>query len=485
MDPKSKTIAGRVVGAAGIAAIVSAAILLSVGNRAAQAPDPAQTVRDYYAAVAKHDCTTAIKLRPSYTFERCRDTTNIKLASAETKYNQDNVAVVQLSVTYQLADNPKAFDGFVKLTQVGDTWTITESFLEASKGDLDAYLKKYVTGSKNKTDNGDLYLNYRANPDNPATLDPVSGLAFGSSVVLHACWTPTQLEGSPEDRKVIGDDPHTDRGKPARLSPKHKLPPLQPERRNDIRYVKPNGMKKIIALTFDLCERTKETTGYDSAIVNYLRAQNIKATFFAGGKWMRSHPDKAMQIMSDPRFELGNHGWTHGNVRVLTGDTMKAQIDWTQAEYELLREELIAKPCAQKAGEAELAQIPASLLLFRPPYGACDEKAMQYLADSGLATIQWSVVTGDPAKEASSDGIAKIVLAQAKPGAIVIMHANGRGHGTAEALPKFIPELRQQGYQFVTVSELLSLGIPFAPTECYENNPGDNLVYDRKFGDGT
>ncbi|WP_069472231.1 polysaccharide deacetylase family protein [Candidatus Marithrix sp. Canyon 246] len=41
-------------------------------------------------------------------------------------------------------------------------------------------------------------------------------------------------------------------------------------------------IKKIIALTFDLCERTKERTGYDAAIVNYLRKHHIKATFYAG-----------------------------------------------------------------------------------------------------------------------------------------------------------------------------------------------------------
>jgi peptidoglycan-N-acetylglucosamine deacetylase len=447
--------------------------------------DPAQAVRDYYAAVAKHDCAAAIKLRPDYTYDRCRETAQVSLTSAETKYNQDAAAVVYLEVSYQLSGKPKQFKGYVKLTQAGGSWIIAGPFEEEKKGGLDAYLNNHVTGAKSKTDNADLYYSYHTSPNDSVPLEEISGLSFGSSAILHACWTGAQLEGGPDDKKVIGNDPRTNGSDPARLVPQNKLAPLKPERQNNIRSVKPNAMRKVVALTFDLCERSPETTGYDNAIVNYLRANQVRATFFAGGKWMRSHPGKAQQLMADPLFELGNHGWTHGNVRVMDGATMKEQIDWTQAQYELLREDLVAKPCAQKAGPAELNRVPASLTLFRPPYGACDEKSLSYLAQSGIATIQWSVVTGDPAKESTPDGIAKIVLAEIKPGAIVIMHANGRGHGTADALPKFIPELHRQGYQFVTVSELLALGTPYAPTECYEKNPGDNLVYDRKFGDGT
>lgn len=462
-------------------------VLVSLGSLfvAQAAGDPAQAVRDYYDAVAKHDCAKAIKLRPDYAYDRCRETSQVSVGAAETKYNQDAAAVVYLEVTYQLAGKPKTFKGYVKLTEAAGSWIIAGPFEEEKKGGLDAFLKAHVTGAKAKTDNSDLFYTYHTSTDDPVPLEEIPGLSFGSSAILHACWTNTQLEGSPDDKKVVTHDPHTNRSDPARLEPVNKLKPLKPERQNDIRSVKPNAMKKIAALTFDLCERAQETTGYDAAIINYLRGHNIKATFFAGGKWMRSHPDKAMQLMADPLFEVGNHGWTHGNVRVMDGMTMREQIDWTEAEYELLREELAQKPCAQKAGPAELAKIPASITLFRPPYGACDEKSMKYLADSGLATIQWSIVTGDPGKGMTAEKIAETVLAEIKPGAIVIMHANGRGHGTSEALPKFIPELRKQGYQFVTVSELLALGVPYGVTECYEKAPGDNYVYDREFGDGT
>ena len=56
-----------------------------------------------------------------------------------------------------------------------------------------------------------------------------------------------------------------------------------------IRRVVLPDKRKLIALTFDLCEQPGEVAGYDGAIVDYLRKEHIKATFFAGGKWLRSH----------------------------------------------------------------------------------------------------------------------------------------------------------------------------------------------------
>jgi hypothetical protein len=80
--------------------------------------------------------------------------------------------------------------------------------------------------------------------------------------------------------------------------------------------------------------------------------------------------------------------------------------------------------------------------------------------------------------------IASIVLKQAQPGSIIVCHANGRGHHTAQALVLFVPELQKRGYTFVTVSELLTLGKVFATSDCYELYPGDNKRYDQIFGNG-
>jgi peptidoglycan-N-acetylglucosamine deacetylase len=86
-----------------------------------------------------------------------------------------------------------------------------------------------------------------------------------------------------------------------------------------IRRVVPRDGARLVALAFDLCERADQISAYDAAVVDFLRAQRVAATFFAGGKWMRTHAERAMQLIADPLFEVGNHAWTHGNLRILSG----------------------------------------------------------------------------------------------------------------------------------------------------------------------
>jgi peptidoglycan/xylan/chitin deacetylase (PgdA/CDA1 family) len=72
--------------------------------------------------------------------------------------------------------------------------------------------------------------------------------------------------------------------------------------------------QKLIALTFDLCEEGGYVAGYDGRGVDLLRAQGIKATFFAGGKWMETHPERAAQLIANPLFEVGSHGLKHADL---------------------------------------------------------------------------------------------------------------------------------------------------------------------------
>ena len=296
-----------------------------------------------------------------------------------------------------------------------------------------------------------------------------AGLTFGSQAVLQECWKKDELTGSPQDKK-IQRLPESDTTSPSKTEPDFLYRPLFHDQRNSIWYVKPYKNRKIAALTFDLCERAREKAEYDADIVNYLRKQNVKATFFAGGKWMKTHSEKTMQLMADPLFEIGNHAWTHGNFRLLTKEEMKQQILWTQAQYELLRTELQSRSCVNQLQD-EMKKIPKSIGIFRFPYGTCRSEALKLLSRYGLPAIQWNIVSGDPARRQTAGGIKRIVLSQIRPGSIIIFHANGRGHGTAGALPEIIPALRKKGYTFVTVSELIYMGKIVATETCYELKP--------------
>jgi len=165
---------------------------------------------------------------------------------------------------------------------------------------------------------------------------PKSDSTFGSQAILNTCWTPTQLIGKSTEKKVRHPIKNPIRQPLLTSIPLYTNSPIAPKLHNSIRRVIPSKDKKIIALTFDLCERTNEKTGYDSDIVNYLRKYRVKATFYTSGKWMHSHPEKTMQLMADPLFEIGNHAWTHGNLHMLTKRKIENQILWTQAQYEIL-----------------------------------------------------------------------------------------------------------------------------------------------------
>jgi peptidoglycan/xylan/chitin deacetylase (PgdA/CDA1 family) len=313
--------------------------------------------------------------------------------------------------------------------------------------------------------------------------ETAAGLSFGSEKVLRSCWSEAELQGKPQDKIIIFERELLPR-LPRLIVPVGELIPSRSAPAGSIRRVIPEGNKKAIALTFDLCEGAGEITGYDYEIVNYLRAHQVKATFFAGGKWMQSHPDKTMQLMADPLFELGNHTWSHANMRVISKEEQRQQILLTQAQYRELRRQLSCWPCARQAGQKEMAKIPAVPLCFRFPYGTCNSEALQLLKQLNLAAVQWDVVTEDSTKEQTAGRMARIVLKNVQPGSIIVCHANGRGHETAAALALFIPELQKNGYTFVTVSELLILGPVFATPTCYELNPGDNKRYDQLFNNG-
>jgi peptidoglycan-N-acetylglucosamine deacetylase len=292
-----------------------------------------------------------------------------------------------------------------------------------------------------------------------------------------ACFAPTDLAAIVGEEKPVKGNHRFDAAEPARaLAP---FAPIAPELRGAVRRVQlPKGLK-LIALTLDLCEQPGEIAGYDGAIFDYLRSQNIKATLFTGGKWMRSHPQRMSQLMADPLFEIANHASAHRNLRLLTGNALKAEIEGPQRAYEAIRSDVASSnqclaPIAKK--------LAPRLGLFRFPYGACNTASLEAVNDAGLLAIQWDISTGDPTPATSAQEIAHEMVSNVKPGSIIIAHANGRGVHTAAGLPLALPKLIAAGYKFVTVSELIAAGKPVIVPTCYNAKPGDTDRYDHPLG---
>jgi peptidoglycan-N-acetylglucosamine deacetylase len=292
----------------------------------------------------------------------------------------------------------------------------------------------------------------------------------GDHSLLDRCWTPQALAATQAELK-----PRHVRTKLDLTALKHDtLPdasPVPPGLRGSIRSVELPFGEKLIALTFDLCETDGDVAGYDGAIVDLLRAQGVKATFFAGGKWMETHEERTAQLIADPNFEIGSHGLHHLDLARLSGATLTDEIVLTDAAYLRARNSLLARHCV--GPDDPVQTLPERTALMRFPYGSCNAASLQAVAEQGQLAIQWDVVTGDPDPHRSAKAIAATILGKTHPGAIVVAHANGRrGRHTAEALALAIPKLKEDGYQFVTVSELLAAGKPVIAENCYLDRPG-------------
>ena len=190
---------------------------------------------------------------------------------------------------------------------------------------------------------------------------------------------------------------------------------------------------RVVALTFDACQ-TRKMSGYDARIIGILRATHTPATLVLGGRWMETHAAAARNLGADPLFEIGNHSYLHPHMTTLTPAAMRRELQETQdVQYRLMGHQ----------GR-----------IFRPPYGEYNPTLVSEAARMGLKTLTWEVVTGDPDPHVTAPDIVRTVLARARPGSVVIMHVNGRGWHTAEALPAIIRGLHKKGYRFVTVSQL-------------------------------
>jgi peptidoglycan-N-acetylglucosamine deacetylase len=216
------------------------------------------------------------------------------------------------------------------------------------------------------------------------------------------------------------------------------LPPLPLHSR--VLITNGDRMDYKVALTFDLCQRNDELTGFDADIIRVLNDAQAPATFFVGGLWMRDHEAQVLELAGNPLFELGNHSWSHQDFAVISAEEMTQEILLTQQYMQNL--------------------LGYQTKFFRLPYGTYTDDALRVIGENGMYTIQWDAVSGDPDPNIDAEEMTAWVLQQVQPGSIIIMHANGRGWHTAEALPVIIQTLREQGYSLVTVSDLLGLPYP-------------------------
>lgn len=184
-----------------------------------------------------------------------------------------------------------------------------------------------------------------------------------------------------------------------------------------------------IALTFDAAWGNDDT----KKIMEILKKHDVKVTFFMTGGWVESYPDDVKMILAEGH-DLGNHSQNHKNM---------SQISDSEKEKELMS---VHDKVKELTGY--------DMFLFRPPYGDYDSKLIRVARKCNYYAIQWDVDSLDW-KDYGAESIIKTVTQNKHlgNGSIILCH-NGAKY-TAEALDTLITTLKDAGYEFVPLSELI------------------------------
>lgn len=186
---------------------------------------------------------------------------------------------------------------------------------------------------------------------------------------------------------------------------------------------------KVVALTFD----HSWGNTFTPSILDTLKQNNLKVTFFIMGPWAAHYPDVVKRMVADGH-EIASHGYRHENYGEKTAEWIREDLNKSSAQIK------------------EASGITPKL--FRPPNGHYSPQSLRLTNELGYKSILWNIDSIDwtnPGRDVIIDRIMK----RLKPGAIVLLHASDTPRQTAEALPILLAKIKAEGYKVVTVSELL------------------------------
>lgn len=192
----------------------------------------------------------------------------------------------------------------------------------------------------------------------------------------------------------------------------------------DTSHIDPN--KPVLALTFD-----DGPSRHTERLLDIFAQHGGKATFYVVGNLIDERPDVLKRMVAEGH-EVGGHSWSHKDLSELSTEGIKEQLVKTKEKI------------------CEVTSRDFSTM--RPPWGNINDSVKAVAKESGLSLILWSIDTQDWLLQ-DADKVYDSVMSQATDGAIILMHDL---HGTTvDAMERAIPDLLAQGYQLVTVPELL------------------------------
>ena len=185
--------------------------------------------------------------------------------------------------------------------------------------------------------------------------------------------------------------------------------------------------EKKIAISFDCAWGVD----YTDKLLDAMEKNDVRCTFFAVQFWVEKYPQYVEKIIA-AGHEMGTHSRTHSYMSKLSKISIQDELRTSSAAIEKITGKTVN--------------------LFRPPYGDYNNTLIDTCNEMGLYPIQWDVDSLDW-KNLSATEIALRVINGVKNGSIILCHNNGLH--TAEALPLIFSTLKNRGYEFVPISELI------------------------------
>lgn len=193
-----------------------------------------------------------------------------------------------------------------------------------------------------------------------------------------------------------------------------------------LKLVRGNPTRKEIALTFDDGPHPQFT----SRLLDILRREKVRATFFVVGKMVDKYPELVQQEVAEGH-EVANHTYNHLRLPTLSLEGIAREL--------------------RNGARAIARAIGSTTNLFRPPGGEYDERVIGVIKRLGYAMVLWTDDPGDFA-EPGANLIQQRTLSRVRNGAIILLHDGSQQ--TLDVLPNMIRRLKAQGYTFVTCTEM-------------------------------
>jgi peptidoglycan-N-acetylmuramic acid deacetylase len=194
--------------------------------------------------------------------------------------------------------------------------------------------------------------------------------------------------------------------------------------------------KKELYLTFD----NGYENGYTEQILDVLKKEKVPAAFFVTGHYLES-ASELVERMAYEGHIIGNHSWHHPDLTKVSDEKIKQELEMVRAETEKL------------TGKKHMAYL-------RPPRGVFSERTMAVARDAGYTHVFWSLayVDWNTDQQKGWQYSYDKIMNQIHPGAILLLHTVSKDN--ADALEKVIRDLKEQGYTFKSLDDLMGEKYP-------------------------